>query len=126
MAAANAKQAGANQNNAAQVAPLSNAQMAERYSQVQSLLFGDEQDATTNRIAFLEDRVRELEASAKARFEQMSAYIDRLITELAKTADKRFADLENEMETRDRRQTQQRRRMVNTMGESIKGLSKNA
>ena len=125
MAATNAKQASANQNDAAQVAPLSNAQMAERYSQVQSLLFGDEQNATTNRIAFLEDRVRELEASATARFEQMSAYIDRLTSELAKTADKRFSEMESEMEARDRRQTQQRRRMVSTMGESIKDLSKN-
>ena len=56
----------------------------------------------------------------------MSAYVDKLTSELAKTADKRFADLENEMEARDRRQTQHRRRMINTMGESIKGLSKDA
>jgi len=124
MAATNAKQSGANQNNAMQASPVSNTEMAERYSQVQALLFGDEQQATADRIAFLEDRVRELEASASARFEEMSAYIDRLTSELAKTADKRFADLENEMEARDRRQTQNRRRMVNTMGESIKDLAK--
>lgn len=124
MAANSAKQSGANQNAAAQPAPLSNTDMAERYNQVQTLLFGDEQRATADRIAFLEDRVRELEASATARFEEMSAYVDKLTTEMAKTADKRFADLETEMEARDRRQTQSRRRMVSTLGESIKGLSK--
>ncbi len=126
MAATNAKQAGANQNAAVQDTPLSNTEMAQRYNQVQTLLFGDEQRATADRIAFLEDRVRELEDSATARFAEMSAYIDRLTTELAKTADKRFSDLENELEARDRRQTQHRRRMVSTMGESIKGLAKDA
>ena len=126
MAANSAKQSGANQNSAMQAAPVSNTEMAERYSQVQTLLFGDEQRATADRIAFLEDRVRELEASATARFEEMSSYIDKLTSELAKTADKRFSELENELEARDRRQTQQRRRMINTMGESIKGLSKDA
>jgi len=116
MAANSAKQTGANQNSEVPAAPLSNTQMAERYNQVQALLFGDEQQATTDRIAFLEDRVRELEDSAKARFEEMSAYIDKLTTEMAKTADKRFADLETELEARDRRQTQHRRRMVSTGG----------
>jgi len=105
MAATNAKQAGANQNAAVQDTPLSNTEMAQRYNQVQTL---------------------ELEDSATARFAEMSAYIDRLTTELAKTADKRFSDLENELEARDRRQTQHRRRMVSTMGESIKGLAKDA
>lgn len=126
MAANSAKQTGANQNSEVPAAPLSNTQMAERYNQVQALLFGDEQQATTDRIAFLEDRVRELEDSAKARFEEMSAYIDKLTTEMAKTADKRFADLETELEARDRRQTQHRRRMVSTLGDSIKGLAKDA
>jgi len=64
---------------------VSEADLVQRLGQVQTLLFGDAHTATEDRIAFLEDRVLELESATQDRFDA-----------LAEAFDKRTADMETD------------------------------
>ena len=131
--------------------------MNQRMSTVQALLFGEAQSETADRIAFLEDRIRDLEASADDRLEtlanaadarfadmekafgerstemekeftertvEMEQELDRRTANIQKDFEQRLAAMEKDISMRDRQQTQNRRRMMTNMGETIKMMAK--
>ncbi len=121
MAASNAQKV-ANANDARN--SVSETELAQRLNTVQSLLFGDAQSATADRIAFLEDRVLELEASTDERFEKLAKAADERFATMEKEFEQRLAQLEKDINVRDRQQTQSRRRLVANLGDTIKLMAK--
>jgi len=103
---------------------VSEAELAQRLGTVQTLLFGDAQRATADRIAFLEDRVAELETSTDERFEKLAKAADQRFAEMEKEFERRLDQMEKDINVRDRQQTQSRRRMVSNLGETIKLMAK--
>lgn len=100
------------------------AELAQRLNTVQTLLFGDAQSATSDRIAFLEDRVLELESSTDDRFEKLAKAADERFAAMEKEFEQRLAQMEKDINVRDRQQTQSRRRLVANLGDTIKLMAK--
>jgi len=109
---------------AASESAVSDAELAQRLGTVQTLLFGDAQSATADRIAFLEDRVRELEASTDERFEKLAKAADERFASMEKDFEQRLEQMAKDINVRDRQQTQSRRRLVSNLGETIKSMAK--
>jgi len=103
---------------------LSEADLVQRLSQVQTLLFGDAQRAATDRIAYLEDRILELESSTDERLETLAKAFDTRTAEMEKDFERRLTELTKEVNVRDRQQTQSQRRLVTNLGETIKLIAK--
>lgn len=103
---------------------LSDADLVQRLGQVQTLLFGDAQRAAADRIAYLEDRILELESSADERFDMLAKAFDARTAEMEKDFDRRLNELSKEVNVRDRQQTQSQRRLVTNLGETIKAIAK--
>lgn len=103
---------------------VSEKELVQRLGQVQTLLFGDAQRATTDRIAYLEDRILELEASADERLEKLAKAFDERTADMEKEFERRLTELSKEVNVRDRQQTQSQRRLVTNLGETIKLIAK--
>ncbi len=100
---------------AASVESMGAKDLGRRMLDVQNLLFGDAQRLMQDRLDQADDRHREAVEAFDERL--------RLMTD---TFERRFAVLQEDMRTRDREQTSQRRRLVSNIGDAIKDLAKDA
>lgn len=89
--------------------------LGRRMLDVQNLLFGDAQRLTEDRLDQVDDRHRE---AVEAFDERLRLVVD--------TFERRITVLQEEIRTRDREQTTQRRRLVINIGDAIKDLAKDA
>ncbi len=89
--------------------------LGRRMQDVQNLLFGDAQRLLEDRLNQADDRHRE---AVEVFDERLRMVVD--------TFERRITVLQEELRTRDREQTAQRRRLVTNIGDAIKDLAKDA